>query len=490
MPNVSQLPTACNQSTATRPNTINPPYPHPVRLVSVLASVLLSAMLISACGGGSSNSNSSPTPSPDPETPNNWQPTGGNATVPYQAGRPFLTLIPNLDINQISGVSQGRELFITNWTPAGTGRPLFDGLGGLFNAPSCTSCHAHDARVPPYDAIGNTTDGVLFRIGDREGNAHPIWGEQLQPKVIDNAVGLLAEASVSTHAHTDDQGRQYLSFSTTPYLTHESLGDYHLAARIAPQLVGMGLLDLISEADIIAHADPDDMDGNGISGRVHWVFEDGGKRVGRFGWKAINSSLRNQNANAMHQDMGLTTSIFPDGNCTPNQPKCTQIAVGGMPEVSDSSLAAVVDFMTALSVPARRINNQDNFDAGARLFDQVGCSQCHIPTMRTSVSTRFAELSNQTIYAYTDLLLHDMGAGLDDKVKEKNAESYEWRTPPLWGIGIVAQDPDARFLHDGRARTLDESIRWHGGEADGTRQNYQQLSQDQQALLLEFLQGI
>lgn len=455
-------------------------------------------LCLTACGGGSSGGHTNtqtppnpiaPTP-PIPTTPKVWQAVGGNATIAYNEQRPFLTLIPNLDIRQIAGVSQGRELFIANWTPAGEGRALFDGVGPLFNAVSCTSCHSATGRVAPYEADGTTTDGVLFRLGDKQGNAHPIWGEQLQPKVIDNVVGLLAEASVKATAQQDSQGRNFWQYQLTAFDKNQSLGNYQLGARIAPQLLGMGLLDLIPEDSIKALADPDDKDKDGISGRVHWVFEENQQRIGKFGWKAINTSLKTQNATAMWQDMGLTTSVHLDSSCTANQPLCHTLPIGGSPEISDSSLIAVVDFMTALSVPDRRISDQIAFDKGAELFDKVGCSKCHNPMFTTGQSPKFSELSNQTIYPYTDLLLHDMGAGLDDGVKEINAESYEWRTPPLWGIGIVAKDPNARFLHDGRAKTLEEAIHWHGGEAQSANDKFQKLSASEKADFMQFLNGI
>ncbi|WP_394262028.1 di-heme oxidoredictase family protein [Moraxella boevrei] len=466
-----------------------------------LLSLAVCTALLTACSSNSSvqntntNNGSTPastpasTPSPMP-TARVWEPSGGNATVSYNESRPFLTLIPNLDINQISGVSQGRELFVTNWTEAGTGRALFDGVGPLFNAISCTSCHANNGRVTPYNADGTTTDGVLFRLGDKQGNQHAIWGGQLQPNVIINNIGLLAEGSVKVVEKTDNENRAFWQFNFTPFDSNQNLGDINLGARIAPQLLGMGLLDLVTNEAILANADPNDNNNDGISGRVHWVNEDGQNRIGKFGWKAINTTLRTQNATAMSQDMGLTTPVHLDSSCTPNQPLCHTLPVGGSPEISDESLTAVVDFMTALSVPARRINNQTNFDKGADLFEQVGCNQCHTPTLKTGTSYKFSELSNQTIYAYTDLLLHDMGTGLDDGVKEINAESYEWRTPPLWGIGIVAKQPNARFLHDGRAKTIEEAILWHGGEAENTRQKFKNLSNTDKQNLLEFVNGI
>jgi CxxC motif-containing protein (DUF1111 family) len=192
----------------------------------------------------------------------------------------------------------------------------------------------------------------------------------------------------------------------------------------------------------------------------------------------------------MSQDMGLTTSVFMDPNCTANQPICWTAPNGGTPEVTDSSLDAVTDFMTALAVPERRVADLSTFNKGAQLFTQVGCASCHTPKQKTGASVRFPLLAQQTIYPYTDLLLHDMGKSLDDGVKEKNAESYEWRTPPLWGIGIVARDPEARFLHDGRASSLTEAILWHGGEAENTKTRFTKLSATQQQTLLSFLNSI
>lgn len=484
-------------------------YTQPMHVGIVLSMIAC----LMACGGGSDRASTSPnintntntipvsTPASTPSitavsdstpTPSlhEWSANGGSATIPYNSHRPFLTLIPHLDINQSAGVSQGRELFITNWTPAGIRDPLTDGVGPLFNAISCTSCHVDDGRVAPYLADGSTTDGVLFRLGDRQGTGHPSWGFQLQNNVIPNQNGLLAEGSVRAVPEKDAQGRGYYRFVFTPADAQQSLGEHQLGPRIAPQLLGMGLLDLVPESQIIAQADPDDRDGDGISGRVHWIGDGMNRQVGRFGWKAIQPSLRTQIATALHQDMGLTTSVFSYSNCTNAQPLCLAMPNGGSPEVSDYSLQAMTDFMTALSVPARRITNQAQFNQGADLFERVGCAKCHTPTLMTQTSSKFAELSNQKIYAYTDLLLHDMGRGLDDGVKEINAESFEWRTPPLWGIGIVAQDPNARFLHDGRAKTLQEAIAWHGGEAQSANDSFQRLTEQQKALLLQFLQGI
>ncbi|MGO1624747.1 MAG: di-heme oxidoredictase family protein [Psychrobacter sp.] len=462
---------------------------------TIIRSSLLSlsmALLLSACGDSddSNNSNSNTPSIPDsPEVDTNWQPAGGSATISADISQPFLQIMPNLPSSALGGVSPGRELFITEWTPANVGRVLFDGVGPIFNANACTQCHSAEGRKPIYAADGMLSDAILFRLGDKQGQAHPHYGEQMQHQSIDLSIateGIMRYSTVSEQANTPAG----IQFSFTPTDANQPLGDTAISGRISPQLVGMGLLDLISEDSIVAAADPEDSNNDHISGRVHWVDEGSEQRVGRFGWKAINTSLRTQNANAMSQDMGLTTSVFMDPNCTVNQPICWTAVNGGSPEVSDSSLDAVTDFMTALAVPERRIEDLPTFNKGAQLFAEVGCASCHTPKQQTANSERFPSLSQQTIYPYTDLLLHDMGAALDDGVKEKNAESFEWRTPPLWGIGIVASDPEARFLHDGRASSLAEAILWHGGEAEETKNRFTQLSAAEQQTLMTFLNGI
>ena len=470
----------------------------------VMRTTLLSlAVALSACGGSDDNTSahtpSNPTPPVIPDADNNngdhsavdtnWLPAGGAATISADMTRPFLQIMPNLPSSALGGVSPGRELFITHWTPANEGRVLFDGVGPLLNANACTQCHSAEGRQPMYTANGELSAAILFRLGDKQGQAHAYYGEQMQHQSIDTTIATEGKMHYLATAATEHTPAG-IRFAFTPTDLNQPLGNTAISGRLSPQLVGMGLLNLIPEANIIAAADPDDSHKDGISGRVHWVDVNGKPEIGRFGWKAINSSLRTQNANAMSQDMGLTTSVFMAPNCTVNQPICWTAANGGSPEVSDSSLDAVTDFMTALAVPERRITDLTTFNKGANLFAQVGCASCHTPKQKTGDSLRFPLLSQQSIYPYTDLLLHDMGAGLDDGVKEKNAESYEWRTPPLWGIGIVARDPAARFLHDGRASSLTDAILWHGGEAETTKLRFKQLPVEQKETLLTFLRGI
>lgn len=461
-------------------------------------SLLSLSIMLSACGGSDDTTAASEPNTPDiPTNPDNavdtnWLPAGGAATIASNISRPFLQIIPTLPSSSLGGVSAGRELFITQWTPAGEGRVLFDGVGPIFNANSCTQCHSSEGRKPAFTLNGELNDAMLFRLGSKQGVAHPYYGEQMQHQSISADVATEGKMYYEVITATENNPNG-VRFDFTPNDPSQPLGDSVISGRLSPQLVGMGMLNLIPDANIIAAADADDSDKDGISGRVHWVIEGNQQQIGRFGWKAINSSLRTQNANAMSQDMGLTTSVFAEPNCTVSQFVCKTLPNGGIEngsEVIDASLDAVTDFMTALAVPERRIENLQTFNQGANLFAQTGCASCHTPQQKTGDSLRFPLLSQQVIYPYTDLLLHDMGTGLDDGVKEKNAESYEWRTPPLWSIGIVARDPQARFLHDGRASSLTEAILWHGGEAEGAKNRFKQLPTDKKESLLTFLNGI
>jgi CxxC motif-containing protein (DUF1111 family) len=441
----------------------------------LLATLL--ACALAACGGGDSSSDAGS------ETPLSWTPPGGSATVAVHATAPFMQLVPNIDAAQMVGVSQGRELFLAAWQPAPGPRALLDGLGPYFNANACSACHAVDGRVAPLADSGATTPAVLFRVGNAAGQEHPVLGAQLQHQATQG----LAEGVVTW---ARDSATGLLRYVVSLFDGSTSMEGYQIGARISPQLVGMGLLDLVPESQLLEYADADDRNGDGVSGRPHWVVEEGVSRIGRFGWKAINATLRTQNAGAMHQDMGLTSPVNPQESCTATQSVCTTAASGGSPEVSEESLMAVVDFMTVLAVPERRVSDQAVFNLGARLFNATGCTACHRPTLTTGTHPRFPSLNHQTLYAYTDLLLHDMGESLSDGVKEKDATAREWRTPPLWGLGIVEQKAGARFLHDGRAATLREAIEWHGGEAQSARDRFGALSENDKTTLLQFLRGI
>lgn len=416
-------------------------------------------------------------PSPITEAGRVWLPAGGSATAPLEASRPFLQFAPSIDASELAGVSQGRELFVATWLRAPASQTLLDGLGPQFIANACTSCHQSSGRVEPLRSDGTTTPAILFRLGNAQSDRHPVYGEQLQ------TAATVGEPEGTVSWQREDDGRiRYL-------VSGADLGEYRASPRLSPELLGMGLLDLVPEAAILEWADETDRNGDGISGRPHWIAEAGERRLGRFGWKAVQSTLRTQAADAFHQDMGLTSFVHPQENCTDAQTVCSEVPNGGLPELSDATLDAVNDFLTALAVPERRTGDLLTFNRGADLFELVGCAACHRQTLRTGVSTRFPSLSNQTFYPYTDLLLHDMSAALDDGAKEKDARSSEWRTPPLWGVGLV-EAGGGRFLHDGRASSIREAIGWHGGEASQAKDRFDALSDTDRTALLAFLRGL
>jgi CxxC motif-containing protein (DUF1111 family) len=270
----------------------------------------------------------------------------------------------------------------------------------------------------------------------------------------------------------------------------EMAADTMLSPRTAPQMIGLGLLQAIDEADLLALADPNDADENGISGRPNRVWDVASESVmlGRFGWKANQPRLEQQNSGAFVGDIGITSPLFPDENCTSAQPECLEALSGGSPEIDLEEVAHVDFYSKYLAVPARRDYTDPTVLQGEALFGQLGCGGCHVTTFKTGVVDDSPALSSQTIHPYTDLLLHDLGDALADGRPDFEADGNEWRTPPLWGIGLF-QDVNGhtRYLHDGRARNLEEAVLWHGGEAADTTAAFKALSADERAALLLFL---
>jgi len=281
-----------------------------------------------------------------------------------------------------------------------------------------------------------------------------------------------------------------------PRIDQSVYGDLHedvmLSARIALPMIGLGLLEAIPEATLAALEDPEDADGDGISGRRNrvWDVRAGETVTGRFGWKAGQPTLEQQNASAFNGDMGLATTLFPHSNCTPSQLECRRRPAGGEPEVSDEILDRVTFYARNLAVPDRRNADDPAVAQGMRLFAGSGCAGCHVPELETG-DAEDPWLANQRIAPYTDLLLHDMGEGLADHRREFDATGREWRTPPLWGIGLTATvGGNAFFLHDGRARNLLEAILWHGGEAQAAREAVVAMTPDDRKALLAFLESL
>ncbi len=269
--------------------------------------------------------------------------------------------------------------------------------------------------------------------------------------------------------------------------------DTMFSARVAPPMIGLGLLESIREADILANAERQAKNGDGIRGRPNRVWDAARQQtvLGRFGWKAGQPNVAQQNAHAFASDMGLTSDLLPNDDCTAAQTACKNAIDGGKPEVSQHIFAQVLFYARNLAVPARRKVDDPQVLAGKGLFFDTGCASCHTPKFTTGPNAAEPELANQRIRPYSDLLLHDMGEGLADNRPEFLASGRDWRTPPLWGIGLTETvNGHTQFLHDGRARNLLEAVLWHGGEAEAAKQRVLSFDAEQRDALLAFLNSL
>ena len=273
-----------------------------------------------------------------------------------------------------------------------------------------------------------------------------------------------------------------------------------LSPRVAPPMIGLGLLEAVPAEQILAWADPDDAKKDGISGRPNWVWsrEQQDAMLGRFGWKAGVGSIAQQAAEAAAIDIGLSTTMmpYPSGDCTAKQKDCLDAPNGNSPkhqnvELGDELFKLVVFYSQNLAVPARRKPNDPEVLKGKELFYRIGCVSCHKPKFVTGEVPGQPHLSHQLIWPYTDLLLHDMGEGLADNRPEGVATGREWRTSPLWGIGLTEiVNGHTLFLHDGRARSVTEAILWHGGEAKAVRDAFANLSKEDRERLIAFVNSL
>ncbi|MBX9755818.1 MAG: c-type cytochrome [Pseudomonadaceae bacterium] len=436
--------------------------------------------------------------------------SAGSATVQRSDRNAFSLPSANLSALRRLDFSVGNSFFRNPWVMAPSTTTARDGLGPLFNTNGCQNCHIKDGRGHPPATNAVSAASMLVRLSIPAGPAdagilehqgsvpEPVYGGQLQDMAIP---GTAPEGKLRI-----DYDYQQLQFADgtplelrQPHLQISQLGYGPLhpatqfSARVAPPMIGLGLLEAISEASLLANADPDDNNGDGISGRANRVWDDAQSKtvLGRFGWKAGQPNLNQQNAHAFAGDMGLTTTLRPSDDCSTSQTDCRAALNGGAPEVSEHILAQVLFYSRNLGVPARRQVADPQVLAGKALFQQAGCSSCHTPRFTTAADAAEPELANQLIRPYSDLLLHDMGAGLADNRPEFLADGREWRTPPLWGIGLTETvSGHTQFLHDGRARNLLEAIAWHAGEAEAAKQQVLQFDHQQRAALLAFLQSL
>ena len=459
--------------------------------------LVLAVALFAACGG--TDRSQEPTPVPLILVAE----LGGDTTAFTTTRNAFGLSARNLNKQQRRTFVVGNSFFRQNWVTAPASTEARDGLGPILNALSCSSCHLFDGRGKPPDGPDDGERGLLLRLsipgtGPHEGPLSvPVYGGQLQDRAI---VGVPPEGEfIVLYQEMPGlfaDGGTYSLRSPTYQFRNLAFGPIHpqtlISPRVAPAIVGMGLLEAIPEADIVAAADPDDANGDGVSGRVNtvWNERNGTTSLGRFGWKANQPSIEQQTAAAFLGDLGITSDLFPEENCTAPQDDCLSAPNGGSPEIGAERLAKVVLYTQTLAVPAMRDTNDPQVQRGAQLFAKAGCALCHTP-QHTTGQHELDAVSNQTIYPYTDLLLHDMGPELADGRPDFEANGGEWRTPPLWGIGLVETvSGHTMFLHDGRARSLSEAILWHAGEGAAARDTFKAFSKEERDALIRFLNSL
>ncbi|MFC3532250.1 di-heme oxidoredictase family protein [Vogesella facilis] len=430
---------------------------------------------------------------------------GGDTTV-YEVGRNAFSLpAANMASDRQTQFFVGNSFFKKAWVEAPSSTAARDGLGPHFIARSCGACHTLDGRgsTPAFDngLQSEQPMALLFRLsipGAKGTLPEPNYGGQFNNDAIP---GVKPEGKVSI-SYTELPGRftdgEAYSLRQPQYRFDElGYGPLHpqlqVSPRIAPQMIGLGLLEAIREQDILANARQQAAAGQGISGRANYVHDAyaGKTLLGRYGWKANVATIAHQAAGAFNGDMGITSPRFPREECMPAQRDCRRAPHGGQPEIAAGKMNAVIFYSQTLAVPAQRNTDSAEVRRGKLLFGQLQCSSCHVAGYTTGVLRGLPEVSGQKISPYTDLLLHDMGEALADHRPDGLADGREWKTPPLWGIGLFKDvNGHSEYLHDGRARNLTEAILWHGGEAAAARQRYAALDGTDRAAVLAFLNSL
>ena len=450
----------------------------------------------------------------------------GATTTTAPVGRDiFSQPSANLGLEREENFHLGNALFRKLWVSAPSSTQASDGLGPLFNARSCQSCHLRDGRGHGLETSGADATSLVLRLArpaitpeeeqavrDFKALNFPdsTYGLQLQDLAVP---GLAAEGKVAV-SYTEETATLSGGETVTLRKPHYSITDLAygpldptttISARIAPPMIGLGLIEAIPDADILAHADPDDKNGDGIRGRAAIVRDHrtGQIALGRFGWKAQNATVRDQAASAFSVDIGISTPDRPNpyGDCTAKEAKCLTMPTGVQKRLGDTEapppiLDLVTFYSENLAVPARRKASSPDVLHGKDMFYQSGCPACHIPKFVTRDDLKGSDGKDtaqafQLIWPYSDFLLHDMGDGLSDGQQVGVASGRDWRTPPLWGIGLAQTVSGQQgYLHDGRARTLTEAILWHGGEADKARNTFANLPQNDRQALINFLESL
>ncbi|HJN99158.1 MAG TPA: di-heme oxidoredictase family protein [Candidatus Marinimicrobia bacterium] len=449
-------------------------------------------------------------------------PGGGTTVFKHINRNSFSHASANIKFERQINFHVGNGFFRRLWVSAPASTKSADGLGPLFNARSCQNCHLKDGRghTPTGNWPVDDAVSMFLRLSIPPQNKkqlnliknhrvlvirEPVYGGQLQDLSIQGheVEGKMnieyEEVSVSL-SDGEQVSLRIPTYSITDWKYGEPHKDLMISPRIAPPMIGLGLLEAIDEKDILSKSDPFDKNNDGISGKPNQVWDQMEQRVvlGRFGWKAGQPNIHQQSSGAFKGDIGISTPMNAEawGDCTPLQDLCRSAPNGNSPdqgkrEISREAMDKMVFYARNLAVPTRRDINKTNVLLGKKLFYKSGCIGCHTPKFVTKRIPEQPEQSFQLIWPYTDLLLHDMGEGLADHRPEGDANGREWRTPPLWGIGLTETvNGHTEFLHDGRARNLLEAILWHGGEAEFSKQKVVQLNKTDRDALITFLDSL
>lgn len=421
--------------------------------------------------------------------------SGGAQTFFDESGGAFANTFDGLSPTQemIHGV--GDKLFEASFVSSPS--PINPGLGPIFNAVSCVSCHPSDGRnIAPKE--GQNLNNLLLRISISGENEHggpikvPGFGLQFQPRGI---FGTTSEGDVQVQynyiqgSFPDGEAYELREPTFSILNTYMSFpSDAMISPRLSRPVFGLGLLEAIPDWALLANQDLYDSNGDGISGKANsvWNIKEQKMSIGRFGWKAGSPTLLQQVGFAFSEDIGITNFLFPnEASFGQSQFQYSE------KEISDSLVYSLAFYLKTLGVPARRNITDPEVIRGKQLFTEASCVKCHTPKQKTAVNVAFRPVSNQTIYPYTDLLLHNMGGGLADNRTEYLADESEWRTPPLWGIGLTeVVNGHSNFLHDGRARNLIEAILWHAGEANQAKNNFKNMNSSDRKALIKFLKSL
>ncbi|WP_198289146.1 di-heme oxidoreductase family protein [Methyloversatilis thermotolerans] len=404
---------------------------------------------------------------------------------------------------QRASIVRGRSLVRQTWVIAPSLDPDIAGLGPTYNRPACISCHPRNGRGEPPASPEEPMRSMLVRLSvpgrapDGGPVPEPVYGDQLNEFGVPGVPGE-GEATIEWLTHEVTLGDGTPVELRRPRIAFRRLAHGPLAAgtmtsaRVAPPLFGVGLLEAVPESDLLAIAAEQKKSGRGIAGQPNRVWDIARNRavIGRFGHKANQPTVRQQIAAALAGDMGITSSLFPAANCPPAQTACAAVR-DTHPELADDALDAMTRYHHALAVPAARRQDAAQVRHGRRLFARAGCDGCHRPSLRTGRFPDFPALENRLIHPYTDLLLHDMGAGLADGRPDFEAGGRQWRTAPLWGLGLLATvNEHATLLHDGRARSALEAILWHDGEARRSRDAVRRMTRREREALIAFLHSL